>query len=148
MIKVAHVMRSYLAQPETFIWQYLHKFKTVYPVIIANLFQNLDQFQLLQGKLYRTYGPRLSMTWFLDNFYRRVLNQPFGYVASIMRKEGIQVIHAHFGPVGCEYSQISSLLKLPLITSFYGYDLSIEKFIERKRSEYTQLFEHGICFLV
>ena len=35
MIKIAHVMHSYLGQPETFIWQFIHNFENYYPIIIA-----------------------------------------------------------------------------------------------------------------
>jgi colanic acid/amylovoran biosynthesis glycosyltransferase len=148
MIKVAHVMRSYLAQPETFIWQYLHKFENAYPVIIADSLQNLDQFLLPRGKSYRTYGPRLTRPWLIDNYYRRIQKRPLGYALRIMRKEGVKVIHAHFGHMGCKYLAISLSLKVPLITSFYGYDLSIRDVIEENQSEYWELFEKGHCFLV
>jgi colanic acid/amylovoran biosynthesis glycosyltransferase len=148
MIKVAHVMRSYLPQPETFIWQYLHMFKTVYPIVIAESLQNLDQFRLHRGKSYRSYGPRLTLPWVADNWYRRVMNQQHGYVARIMRKEGIKVIHAHFGHMGCKYLALSISLKLPLITNFYGYDLSIRDVIKERQSEYCELFEKGTSFFV
>jgi colanic acid/amylovoran biosynthesis glycosyltransferase len=141
-------MRSYLAQPETFIWQYLHMFKSVYPIVIAESLQNLDQFPLHRGKSYRTYGPRLTLPWLIDNWYRRVLKQPHGYVARIMRKEGIEVIHAHFGPTGCKYIDVSTLLGFPLITNFYGYDLSLRDLIEQKRLDYAYLFKRGTYFLV
>jgi colanic acid/amylovoran biosynthesis glycosyltransferase len=148
MIKVAHVMHSYLAQSETFIWQYLHKFEHIYPVVIAESTQNLDQFPLTNGHIKLNYGPRWSTPWFIDNWYRRVLNRPFGYTARIMRKEGVRVIHAHFGPVGCNYLPVSLSLNIPLVTNFYGYDLSRKDVVEHYQKEYNQLFDKGARFLV
>ena len=148
MLKVAHVMHSYLAQSETFIWQYLHNFKRVTPVVIAQHLENLDQFPLTNGHIRLSYGPRGSIPWFIDNWYRRVLNRPFGYTARIMRKEGVRVIHAHFGPVGCNYLPVSLSLNIPLITNFYGYDLSRKDIVEHYQKEYNQLFDKGARFLV
>lgn len=148
MLKVAHVMHSYLAQSETFIWQYLHNFKRVTPVVIAQHLENLDQFPLTNGHIKLSYGPRGSIPWFIDNWYRRVLNRPFGYTARIMRKEGVRVIHAHFGPIGCNYLPVSLSLNISLITNFYGYDLSVEDIIEKRHEDYIELFKKGEHFLV
>jgi colanic acid/amylovoran biosynthesis glycosyltransferase len=148
MLKVAHVMSSYLAQSETFIWQYLHKLINAYPVVIAESLQNLNQFPLQRGKLYRIYGSRFTRPWIMDNWYRRVLNRPFGYKTKILRKENIQIIHAHFGPVGCNYLPVSLSLNIPLITNFYGYDLSVTEVIDQHKESYKALFKNGSHFLV
>jgi colanic acid/amylovoran biosynthesis glycosyltransferase len=148
MIKVAHVMFSYLSQPETFIWQYIYNFKNFYPIIIAKRKENLDQFPIPKGKLYLTYGRRLSYLWFKDNLFRRVFKRPLVYAEQIMRREGVQAIHAHYGPVGCEYLPIIKSLKIPLITSFYGFDLSITHVIKNNEKNYRVLFEKGSRFLV
>ena len=148
MIKVAHVMYRYLGQSETFIWQYLNKFVHINPVVIAESLQNLAQFPLFRTKLYRVYGPRLTLLWFIDNWYRRVLKRPLVYRERIMRKEQIQVIHAHYGPVGCDYLPLAQSLNIPLITTFYGYDLSVTDLINQKESSYAELFKKGTCFLV
>ena len=148
MIKVAHVMPSYLGQPETFIWQYLHKFKNIFPIVIAKSIQNLDQFPLERGKILQTNGSRLSLPWVIDNWYRRVLNRPIGNAERIMRKEGVHIIHAHYGPVGCEYLPVLSSLKISLITYFYGYDLSVNRVIDKNKKFYIELFKKGKQFLV
>ncbi|MFC1826296.1 glycosyltransferase, partial [Thermodesulfobacteriota bacterium] len=148
MIKVAHVMRWYLAQPETFIWQYLHKFERVYPVVIAETLQNLSQFPLPAGKVYRTYGPRLTQPWLMDNWYRRVLKRPLGFMERIMRREGVRVVHAHFGPMGCKCLPVALSLRIPLITNYYGYDLSMSRVVEQNKAAYVELFRRGHHFLV
>ena len=148
MIKVAHVMLSYLGQPETFIWQYLHKLERTLPIVIARSTQNLDQFPLPKGKLRPTSGPRLSSPWFVDNWYRRVLNKPLGYAERIMRKEDVKIIHAHYGPVGCQYLPVLFSLPISLITTFYGYDLSVQRVIQRNGNNYLELFDKGNHFLV
>ena len=148
MIKIAHVMLSYLRQPETYIWQYIHAHKNFYPVIIARRKVNLDQFPIPKGKLYSTSGKRLSYQWFLDNWYRRVLTRPLGYAERIIRQEGVEAIHAHFGTTGCEYLPLITLLNIPLITSFYGFDISVDNVLKRYKKKYRDLFEQGSRFLV
>jgi len=145
---IAHVIRSYLTQSETFIWQYLHNFRDVVPIVIAQSLENLDQFPLPNGQIRPIYGPRGSIPWFVDNWYRRVLKRPLGYLERIICKEKVRLIHAHFGPIGCEYLPVSLSLKIPLITNFYGYDLSIKNVIAEHKKEYNQLFEEGTHFLV
>jgi len=148
MIKVAHVIRSYLTQSETFIWQYLHNFRDVVPIVIAQSLENLDQFPLPNGQIRPIYGPRGSIPWFVDNWYRRVLKRPLGYLERTICKEKVRLIHAHFGPFGCKYLPVSLSLKIPLITNFYGYDLSIKNVIAEHKKVYNQLFEEGTHFLV
>ena len=148
MLKVAHVMGTYLTQSRTFIWQYLHSFNRITPVVITQHLENLDQFPLANGHIRLGYGLRGSIPWFIDNWFRRVLNRPFGYTARIMRKEGIRIIHAHFGPIGCNYLPVSLSLNIPLITNFYGYDLSVKDIINQHQEAYVELFKKGKHFLV
>lgn len=54
------------------------------------------------------------------------------------------LIHAHFGPVGCNYLDLAQQLGIPLIVSFYGYDFQrvpFEKPFYRQR--YRDLFREA-----
>jgi len=148
MIKIAHVMRIYLEQPETFIWQYIHNFTRVTPIVIARKTMNLDQFPVTNGVISPTYGPKLSFPWIMDNLNRRIFHDSFGYAASIIKRKNVKAIHAHFGPLGFSYLPLSLSLKIPLIVNFYGYDLSREDVISENREAYAELFEHAAKFLV
>jgi colanic acid/amylovoran biosynthesis glycosyltransferase len=148
MIKVAHVMYSYLGQSETFIWQYLHSFRDVMPIVIARRLENLDQFPVPNGQIRPINGPRWSISWTMDNWYRRVLKDPSGYTKHMIKKKDVKLIHAHFGPTGSSYLPLSISLNLPIITTFYGYDLSCINIIEQYRTAYTRLFKQGSLFLV
>jgi len=148
MIKVAHTMDLYLGQTETFIWQYLSNFEQTYPIIVAEHLKNLDQFLLPGGKIYQSYGPRFTKSWFIDNWYRRVLKKPSGYKEKIIYETGASLIHAHYGPIGCKYLPVSLSLNIPLITNFYGYDISIKDIINQNKLAYSELFKNGSRFLV
>ncbi len=148
MIKIAHVMRTYLEQPETFIWQYIHNFTRVTPIVIARRTMNLDQFPVTNGVISPTYGPKLSFPWIMDNLHRRIFHDSFGYAASIIKRKNVKAIHAHFGPLGFTYLPLSLSLEIPLIINFYGYDLSRNDIILENRTAYAELFEHAARFLV
>lgn len=148
MIKVAHVIQSYLTQSETFIWQYLRVFKEVFPVVVAVSKQNLEQFPLPNGKILLRQGPRFSVPWAWDNYYRRICKKPDGYIKKILIENNVKIIHAHFGPSGCELLPVALELNLPIITTFYGYDLSVFDILEKYSEDYKRLFEYGSAFLV
>lgn len=50
------------------------------------------------------------------------------------------VVHAHFGPVGCFVDRHCSLLRRPLVVSFYGFDVGTAATDQRTRRDYQRLF--------
>lgn len=79
------------------------------------------------------------------------LNRVLGFYPSrylLARQKGAKIIHAHFGPVGFRSLGLASVLDIPLVTSFYGYDASL--LLQREpewRDRYPRLFEQGGVFL-
>ncbi|NGP89791.1 colanic acid biosynthesis glycosyltransferase WcaL [Aliifodinibius halophilus] len=75
-----------------------------------------------------------------------------GYYPSFfiqMKKKNIDLIHAHFGPMGYLCSELASQLNIPLVTTFYGYDAT--QLPEKKskwKKKYQRLFDKGERFLV
>lgn len=148
MIKVAHVMRSYLGQSETFIWQYLHTLKRVVPIVLTRKLENLEQFPLGKGAIKRVYGPMGSTPWVIDNISRRIFRRPFGYIEAILTREKIRLIHAHFGTAANIHLPLCLYLGLPLLCTFYGHDLFVEEATNHLNEKYTKLFQKGAHFLV
>jgi colanic acid/amylovoran biosynthesis glycosyltransferase len=58
------------------------------------------------------------------------------------------VIHAHFGPAGCEVLPYARRLGVPLLTSFYGYDASSLPRLPGWADRLRRLFDEGTGFLV
>lgn len=74
----------------------------------------------------------------------------FSNLERCIYKEGIKhrpkLIHAHFGQNGAASIRLKIKLKVPLITSFYGYDSGrLGKFL---KPYYKSLIEYGNIFLV
>ena len=147
-IAIVHAMNSYGRESETFIWQYLRQFENTVPVIMADSLQNLDQFPLPGRKIYAFSLSRWTWPWIKDNFYRRLMRRKMGLREQIVRNEKIKLIHAHFGFIGYSYLKISTILNLPVITTFYGYDLYRKDIIRRYKKAYDQLFFNGAHFFV
>lgn len=148
MLNVAHLMGPYLQQTQTFIWQYLRSFQSIKPIVIASSLENLDQFPLPNGKIVLRHGPRFSSSWMMSVFYHRICRDYHGYIKRIMRKNAVKLVHAHFGPYGCSILPAVTALNLPLVTTFHGYDLSMQAVLERHATDYQALFEQGQVFLV
>ncbi len=66
-----------------------------------------------------------------------------------VKKENIELIHAHFGPAGWRYKKLAKKLEVPLVVSFYGKDYEYiphNKPVWKKR--YDELFnivDYFIC---
>ncbi len=67
-------------------------------------------------------------------------------VVGCVGKAGIHpfIVHAHFGPDGVYCLRVKDMLGLPLVTSFYGYDVS--RTPNRNPGVYQELFRRGEAF--
>lgn len=148
MMRVAHAMYCYLPQSETFIWQYLNNFQNICPVVITQKLENLDQFPLSQGEIKPIYGRLWRLAKLMNAVYGKVIRDPFGYTKKLIKEADIRILHAHYGPNGNYYLPLSRLFKIPIITTFYGYDLNRKDVIEEYQSAYKRLFNDGAHFLV
>ncbi len=84
-----------------------------------------------------------SASWLSRNLIRLERIWPLykNWLFQQIKNDPPDVLHAHFGPVGCHYLDLAKRLDIPLVVSFYGYDfqrLPFEK--PRYRALYQQLF--------
>lgn len=81
--------------------------------------------------------------WLATNLIRLEKRWPLykNWLARQLRQHRPDVLHAHFGPVGCHYLDLAQALDIPLVVSFYGFDflrVPFEKPAYQQR--YRQLF--------
>ena len=88
-------MDAYLHRTETFIWQFLRKSRRFPPLILADVFEHLDQFPLPVGEflhikpsrsLWSRAGARLLGTYAQVNYPGEL---------EMLRSRDISVCHAH-----------------------------------------------------
>jgi colanic acid/amylovoran biosynthesis glycosyltransferase len=141
---VAHFRALYLGRSETFIYRYLSHFTRVRPVVFAQEVMNLDEFPV---PTIETYPPPRWSAWGIrDRIGRRLGREPF--LASRVLHHGAIALHAHFGPQGHALLPVRQETGLPMVTSFYGYDMSMLPRDPVWRARYAELFAEGDRFLV
>jgi colanic acid/amylovoran biosynthesis glycosyltransferase len=66
-----------------------------------------------------------------------------------LRRSNVRVLHAHFGMAGYRAMPLARAAGIPLVTTFYGADLSLfPRRDPRWRQRYARLFEAGTLFLL
>lgn len=105
----------------------------------SNYFQVGPHFRTTNFGRHATLGLVLAM----ENIYEGASR----ILASRMKKDGVNVIHAHFGRAGYHSLPVARRADLPLVTSFYGYDVSQYGQIPKWRRNYLKLFSDGDLFL-
>ncbi|MBI2470460.1 MAG: glycosyltransferase [Planctomycetes bacterium] len=150
---VAHAINNYLGLSETFIYSYLTNLKRYKPIVLTTQVTHSEQFPF--RPIYDSSGiKRYSWWWFRDRLgYYMYLNKKeyfehILYFKHILIKEKARLIHAHFGPQGVAMIPIKRWLKLPLITTFYGFDVTQLPREELWNKAYQRLFKEGDLFLV
>jgi len=145
LLNVAHFRSFYLSQTETFIYQYLKNFKRVSPLVFTLNILNNDQFPFseIHSALYKPYF------WgnLVSRFGRNILKRDFK-MESLIKKFNISLIHSHFGPDGYHLLPLKKKTGIPLITTFYGYDMSMLPKQKEWMERYQKLFRLGDLFLV
>lgn len=144
---VAHFCPSYLPLSETFIYRYLSNFSDVKPIVFSLKKQNLDLFPL-DTKIFEVGYKRFTFRWVLNGIIGRLTGDYNVYRNVLVKLFNGKVLHAHFGPTGYDLLKFKFASSLPLVTTFYGCDMSRLAQRVEWRDRYTELFEKGDLFLV
>ncbi len=146
---VAHLNWQFFGASETFIYSYLSNFRRVHPICLSwEAFVNRDQFLFPSGDCYQIGSKKHSLRWLWADMWWR-LSRRLILAEQVLRQRNARLIHAHFGPVGWSALTLKRGLGLPLVTTFYGYDLAPELGHEPSWPERRQeLFDRGDLFLV
>jgi colanic acid/amylovoran biosynthesis glycosyltransferase len=133
-------MRNYLRPSETFIHTTLRFQQSVRPVVIAQRLQNLEQFP---------FEPTIELlpeAGIANRVIRRLRALGAGYPRTYryrlvreLRKQQCAIVHAHFGWAGLDALRGSAEAGIPLVTTFYGRDLT-------SGGPYDRLFAGGALF--
>ena len=147
LLNVAHFNNVFLRKSQTFIYNYISNHKAFYPYCLSWEFINGDVFKLSNDKCVSLQLKRYSFKWFAFGLIKKILDRDL-YFEKIIRRNKIKVIHAHFGYNGIYALKIKRNTNIPLITTFYGADVSDREYLEEVGNDYQNLFENGDLFLV
>ncbi|GAG80040.1 unnamed protein product [marine sediment metagenome] len=149
MRKVIHYKDdSYLPFTETWIYGQIKNLKRYKPIVYSLMTENLDIYpteEIRSLELSKGFG---SFDTFFNKGWNILFNFYPGFIFSLL-KDKPDLIHAHFGTSGYNFLFYKWLFGLPMITTFYGFDLSQlpnqnNKWVKR----YAKLFRQSNCFLV
>lgn len=156
---VAHYNSHFFKESETFIYSYISNHNSFYPICLAPRVINLDKFFFSYGDIYK-------ISFF--NGSQSVCMRLFGAIASsagfnkdtlsfiktvrvkkILNGRKARIIHAHFGHNGWKMLAVKKALNIPLVTTFYGFDISqLVRSNPAWKVNYKELFLEGDMFLV
>lgn len=146
--RVAHIVNQYLPITENWVYNQIRSLPSLESIVLTHRSViNRDAFPLT--KVF-SFADQNAAT----RLYQRVLKKLTGremlpYFARLCRQQRVGILHAHFGFMGAHFLPLKRELSLPLVTTFYGYDLrQIFDSEPILRELYPQLFELGDRFLV
>ncbi len=137
----AHFVQDYLIATTQWIYGQIRANAEFTPIVLARHKVNPEAFPV--DKLYSmdelpAWQRALDELHFRTRGYSRFFAQ---------RLQKPSLIHAHFGHIGFKALGLARRFNIPLITSFYGYDVSALGRNPRYRKRYAQLFAEGNLFL-
>ena len=147
MKKVAHYVYEYLPITQTWIYSQLINLTTFTPIVYTRKIENLDIFPFENIH-------SLNLTKGIKNyqdFFQKLGKKFWGYYPSFrkqLKKDAPDLIHAHFGYIGFDCLKLKKIAGIPLVTTFYGYDVSLLPAQHPEwMQKYQQLFQKGDTFL-
>jgi len=145
---IHYIADSYLPITETWIYGQIKSFRRYRPVVYALNTENLDIYPTEKIRCLELKDGLGDLTTFLNKGWNKLFNFYPGFLFFLVKDKPC-LIHAHFGPSGYSFLRFKSMFKLPLITTFYGFDLSKLPHQNSKwKLRYRKLFKEGDCFLV
>lgn len=146
---VAHFISSYLFITGSWIYTQLVNMKRFKPFVITKNLENLDEFPFSDVHFYQ---PRIEGNSLLHRAVRRAFEATThsydNYCVNAIRGKQAKLLHAHFGTEGYYCLHLQSKVGIPLITTFYGFDMSqLPQEHPAWKRYYKRLFKAGALFL-
>lgn len=146
--RVGLSVSRYLSITANWIYKQLTNLNRFEPIVIAGSRINSDMFPLKHIYcLNDLTGVKAYVRRALNKFSRSKTD--YYYHTYILKKMNILLLHSHFGNRGFSDLEITRRLRIPHITTFYGYDVSM---LPRQnpiwKERYAQLFDECDLFLV
>lgn len=145
MINVGHFHYCFFERSETFIYHQLTSLKRYRPVAVSLISRNLDEFPLSVGV---HYDVGLSLPRPGLQFIQPLRYGSLKLTAELFRAEDITLLHAHFGTWGAYALPLKKSLRVPMLVTFYGQDMSLLPKRTIWRNRLQNLWKKADLFLV
>lgn len=147
--RVIHAVEQFLPRSETFVYTIVNGHQRFEASIFCHSRAHADEFPFPRVNVMANPLSRRTAGGLLAASMRRATGRsPWERSASAaLKRIKPAVVHAHFGPVGCEMIASTRAAGLPLITSLYGVDAAVLPYLPQWRDQYARLFREGDLFL-
>ena len=147
--RVVHAVDQFLTRSETFVYTIITGHQGYEPLVLCHTRQHADEFPFPRVHVEPRPVSRRTVAWWWSSAIERVGGRSRWRrgVDAALRRSGPAVVHAHFGPIGCEMIPVTTAASLPLVTSLYGVDAAVLPYLPRWRERYARLFRDGDLFL-
>lgn len=136
---VAHsIYPSYLFITGSWIYSQLTGIREYDNIVLTSSKKNMDIFPF--EKVYSISDCNKFRREYYKK-YRRVFKSYYPFSLGVLKRNEVSLIHSHFGDVGWEDLKVKQKLKIPQVTTFYGYDVSQLPREKVWRKRYKDLFE-------
>ena len=145
---VAHLIRTYLFTTGSWIYGQISQLSSFQPIVLTTKTVNLDIFPFEPIYHYQEItDQRGKVGAFLRGGFEFATDKKLKFFSAACRDHRVRLLHAHFGTEGYYSLPLQRQLGVPLITTFYGADISRLPRIPKWRRRYARLFEGGDLFL-
>jgi colanic acid/amylovoran biosynthesis glycosyltransferase len=146
---VAHFIHPYLFITGSWIYAQLVNMERFDPFVISRELENLDEFPFEDVHCYR---PPISgyRPWqiALRKVFETISRSHEKYCIDVIRAKQAKLLHAHFGTEGYAHLEVQRKVDIPLITTFYGADMSqLPHNSPKWKKRYKRLFGAGSLVL-
>ena len=143
---VAHLTSTYLPLTENWLYHNdIINLKRYEPIVIAQSTMNLNKYPT--QNVYSIPERSFIMKIFNRIRLKFIISYQTSSFEKIIKESNVKLLHAHFGTEGVRYLKLKKNLDLPMITTFYGYDVSTVPRRPYWKKRYIQLFQEGDLFL-
>ena len=142
---VVHLVTPYLFHTGSWVYNQIKNLELFENYVFTQSAINLDIFpfeNLISADRF-CFSKKL-----LNRLYRKLTNRYGLFFSKYIFRISPSIIHAHMGYEGVRWLSFVRRNKIPLVTSFYGLDLSQLGKSEYWRKKYQYLFEYGSLFFV
>jgi colanic acid/amylovoran biosynthesis glycosyltransferase len=147
---VVHFAERFVRVTENWVYHQVVRSTRYRPVVATEARENADQFPFdpvilpeMTGLIHRAFGA--STRRYRLGMPLQTLSRAYERPVRALRPA---VLHAHFGTQAVLLLRLRRRLRVPLVTTFYGYDASAVPRLPGWRRWYRSLFAVGDCFLV
>ena len=147
--RVMHAVEQFLPRSETFVYTIVNGHQTFEASVLCHSRAHAEEFPFPRVDVLPNPLSRRTAGGLIAASIRRATGRsPWERAAeAVLTRTGPAVVHAHFGPVGCEMIAMTKAAGVPLVTSLYGVDAAVLPYTRQWRDQYVRLFREGTLFL-